>query len=357
MKWKYTPKQDDRAVPVACCDLVHRGRELRRRQDPDGDARRPGARARRQHGQGGLERQERRPDQGRDDDDGRASSSRTSTSSASRAASSACADGWPPTTSTTASSSWKAYSMGPDEDIKLAADFNSANPHYGQRGEGTKTWPGEHVEAGRRHDLGLVLVGPRPEPPLLLDRATRAPGTRRRGKGDNKWSMTIFARNPDTGEAKWAYQMTPWDAWDFDGINEHILADLNIGGKKVKALIHFDRNGFALHARPDQRDAARRRAVRVRRTGRRASTRRPGGPSRWPTKRTKQGEDTKDICPCAMGGQGSAAGRLLAQDRARLRRHQQHVHELRGRGGEVHRGRPLGRRERADDARPRWPPR
>ena len=33
--------------------------------------------------------------------------------------------------------------MGPDEDIKLAADFNKANPHYGQQGEGTKTWPGQ----------------------------------------------------------------------------------------------------------------------------------------------------------------------------------------------------------------------
>src|SRR5438046_5292267 len=44
--------------------------------------------------------------------------------------------------------------------------------------------------------------------------------------GDNKWSMTIFARDVDTGKAKWAYQMTPWDAWDYDGVNEMILADL-----------------------------------------------------------------------------------------------------------------------------------
>ena len=64
-------------------------------------------------------------------------------------------------------------------------------------------------------------------------------------EGDNKWSMTIFARDPDTGMAKWAYQMTPWDAWDYDGINEHVLLDLTIGGRDVKALVHFDRNGFA----------------------------------------------------------------------------------------------------------------
>ena len=47
------------------------------------------------------------------------------------------------------------------------------------------------------------------------------------------------------GEAKWGYQMTPWDAWDYDGINEHLLLDLNIGGKKSRRWSHFDRNGFA----------------------------------------------------------------------------------------------------------------
>src|SRR2546426_2676949 len=62
--------------------------------------------------------------------------------------------------------------------------------------------------------------------------------------GDNKWSMTIFARNPDNGEAKWVYQMTPHDEWDYDGVNENVLVDLTIGGKPVKSLVHFDRNGF-----------------------------------------------------------------------------------------------------------------
>jgi PQQ-dependent dehydrogenase (methanol/ethanol family) len=63
--------------------------------------------------------------------------------------------------------------------------------------------------------------------------------------GDNKWSMSIFARNLDTGMAKWVYQMTPHDEWDYDGVNEMPLVDLTIAGKKVPALVHFDRNGFA----------------------------------------------------------------------------------------------------------------
>ena len=56
--------------------------------------------------------------------------------------------------------------------------------------------------------------------------------------------MTIFARDADTGEAKWLYQMTPHDQWDYDGINEMILTDQAIDGKERKLLTHFDRNGF-----------------------------------------------------------------------------------------------------------------
>ena len=44
--------------------------------------------------------------------------------------------------------------------------------------------------------------------------------------------------------ARWVYQMTPHDEWDYDGINEMILAELNVGGKDTPALVHFDRNGF-----------------------------------------------------------------------------------------------------------------
>ena len=56
--------------------------------------------------------------------------------------------------------------------------------------------------------------------------------------------MTIFARDPDDGMAKWVYQMTPHDEWDFDGINEMILVDQEIDGAERKLLVHFDRNGI-----------------------------------------------------------------------------------------------------------------
>jgi PQQ-dependent dehydrogenase (methanol/ethanol family) len=44
--------------------------------------------------------------------------------------------------------------------------------------------------------------------------------------------------------AKWLYQMTPHDEWDYDGVNEMILSDISVGGTDRKALVHFDRNGF-----------------------------------------------------------------------------------------------------------------
>ena len=116
--------------------------------------------------------------------------------------------------------------------------------HYGRFGEGTKTWPGEQWKNGGGTTWGWYAYDPDLN---LVYYGTGNPGTWNPTprKGDNKWSMTIFARDADTGDAKWGYQMTPWDSWDYDGINEMVLVDLTIGGKAVKALVHFDRNGFA----------------------------------------------------------------------------------------------------------------
>ncbi len=58
--------------------------------------------------------------------------------------------------------------------------------------------------------------------------------------GDNLYTNSTLALNPDTGEMKFFYQYTPWDVWDFDGVNETILADL--GGDRV--WLHGDRNGL-----------------------------------------------------------------------------------------------------------------
>ena len=82
------------------------------------------------------------------------------------------------------------------------------------------------------------------------------------GKFDNKWSMSIFARNVDTGEAEWVYQMTPFDQWDYDGINEVVLVDMNVDGKMRKMPGALRPQRLRLCARSHGRHAAARQQVR-----------------------------------------------------------------------------------------------
>ena len=299
VKWKYTPKQDDRAVPVACCDLVHRGVNY-----VDGkilfstlDAQVIALDAK----TGKEIWKVRNGDPTRGETMTGAGMVIKDKYIVGISGGEFGVRGWVAAYNiNTGAQAWKARSMGPDEDLLLAADFNEANPHYGRFGEGTRTWPGDQWKVGGGTTWGYWSYDPELN---LFYYGTGNPGTWNPTprKGDNKWSMTIWARNPDTGRAKWAYQMTPWDAWDYDGVNEGILADLTIGGKKVKALVHFDRNGFAYTLdRTNGTLLVAEPFVYVNwATG---IDKRTGRPIEDPTKRTRQGQDTTDICPCAMGG-------------------------------------------------------
>ncbi|HEX4239903.1 MAG TPA: PQQ-dependent dehydrogenase, methanol/ethanol family, partial [Steroidobacteraceae bacterium] len=144
-------------------------------------------------------------------------------------------------------------------DVCLTKNTNKKHPEYGTAGKdlGIHTYPDEEWKRGGGAawgwyaydpDLHMVYYGTgnpglwspqyRCAEPLTQENCNS-------GKYDNKWSMSIFARNVDTGEASWVYQMTPFDQWDYDGINEVVLVDINIDGKMRKCLVHFDRNGFA----------------------------------------------------------------------------------------------------------------
>ena len=157
---------------------------------------------------------------------------------------------------------WTCHSTGSDKDVCLTPETNKANPHYGTAGSdiGITSYPPDEWKIGGGAPWAWGSYDPDAQARLLFDRQPRSlePGPSLRytgadhthekcndGKYDNKWSMTIFARKVDTGEAVWAYQMTPFDQWDYDGVNENILTDMDIDGKKVKVLTHFDRNGFA----------------------------------------------------------------------------------------------------------------
>src|SRR5713226_7163954 len=122
--------------------------------------------------------------------------------------------------------------------------------------------------------------------------------------GDNKWSMTIFARNPDTGVAKWVYQMTPHDEWDYDGINEMILADIPVKGKETKALVHFDRNGFGytLDRQTGQLLVAEKYDPKVNwATHVDLKTGRPEVVKQYSTQAGGEDHNSQQICPAALG--------------------------------------------------------
>jgi alcohol dehydrogenase (cytochrome c) len=63
-------------------------------------------------------------------------------------------------------------------------------------------------------------------------------------KYDNKYVSSIVAIRPQTGEIVWNYQYSPNDPYDYDGVNENVLAEIKVDGKQRKVIIHADRNGF-----------------------------------------------------------------------------------------------------------------
>jgi alcohol dehydrogenase (cytochrome c) len=140
------------------------------------------------------------------------------------------------------SRAWRAYSEGPDDQILFDANTTELGKPVG-KDSSLKTWQGDQWKIGGGDTWGWISYDPQLN---LVYYGSGNPSTWNpvQRPGDNKWSMTIFARNADTGVAKWAYQMTPHDQWDYDGVNEMILVDINVKGQPTKALVHFDRNGF-----------------------------------------------------------------------------------------------------------------
>ena len=138
---------------------------------------------------------------------------------------------------------WRAFSTGPDSEMLVDPEKTTELGKPIGKDSSLKSWEGDQWKTGGGSTWGWYSYDPKLN---LIYYGTANPSTWNpvQRPGDNKWSLTIFARNPDNGEAKWVYQMTPHDQWDYDAINEMILADLNIGGKERKTLVHFDRNGF-----------------------------------------------------------------------------------------------------------------
>ena len=138
---------------------------------------------------------------------------------------------------------WRAYNTGPDSDVKIGPQFK---PFYDQdKGKdlGVKTWPGDARRTGGANVWGWLAYDPELD---LLYHGTGNPGpwNPEQRPGDNKWSSGIFARRPDDGSAVWYYQWSYHDTFDYDGINEQVLLDMQFGGRPRKVLVRAERNGY-----------------------------------------------------------------------------------------------------------------
>jgi PQQ-dependent dehydrogenase (methanol/ethanol family) len=194
---------------------------------------------------------------------------------------------------------WRAFNTGPDADVRIGPDFH---PFYAKdRGPdlGVKTWGPNAWKLGGGTVWGWLSYDPELN---LLYYGTSNPGVWNPDMrpGDNKWSITLFARDPDTGNAKWAYQFAPHDSWDYDEIMENVLVDMPWHGQNRKLLIHPGRTGFVYLF--DRATGELLSADKYQPTNWASGyDLKTGEPLIDPAKRTHQGTITRDICPSSTG--------------------------------------------------------
>ncbi len=202
---------------------------------------------------------------------------------------------------------WKGYSMGPDADTLInpnkTTTWKDGKVQKVGKNSSLKTWEGDQWKIGGGTtwgwysydpDLNLVYYG-------SGNPSTWNPVQR---PGDNKWSMSLWARDADTGEVKWVYQMTPHDEWDFDGINETVLVDQKVNGTMRKLIVHFDRNGFGYTL--DRVTGELLVAEKFDKTVNWAThvdmkSGRPQVVNQYSTEYNGEDENTENVCPAALG--------------------------------------------------------
>jgi PQQ-dependent dehydrogenase (methanol/ethanol family) len=196
---------------------------------------------------------------------------------------------------------WTAYSTGPDKDVLIGPNFKPFYKKDQGQNLGVSTWPPDQWKMGGGTIWGWVSYDPETN---LIFYGTGNPGVWNADQrpGNNEFSCAIFARDADTGEAKWVYQIGPHDEWDYDEIMENIAVDMDWGGRMRKLLIHPARAGFMF--------------VLDRETGEVLSAPKfvpstnwafgynlkTGEPDQNPAKQTHLNKVVRDICPSSTGG-------------------------------------------------------
>ncbi len=107
-------------------------------------------------------------------------------------------------------------------------------------GEVNATWPGDMWQTGG----GAPWLGGTYDAEtdtLIFGTGNPAPWNSHLREGDNLYAASRIGIDPTNGEIKWYFQTTPWEGWDYDGVNEVIpFTDAEGNGRLATA----DRNGF-----------------------------------------------------------------------------------------------------------------
>ncbi len=173
---------------------------------------------------------------------------------------------------------------------------------------GNDSWKGDSWEHGGAvawligsYDpkTNLVMFGT--SNPGPWNSAVRSTGNGDYGKLSNLYSASTVALDADTGQIKWYLQNTPEDAWDYDGVNEAVLVDLTIAGKKTPVFMKADRNGFFFVAnRETGKPISAEKYVPVTWASKWDVT--TSKPVEDPEKRAGPGHPIKGACPNLIGG-------------------------------------------------------
>jgi alcohol dehydrogenase (cytochrome c) len=203
---------------------------------------------------------------------------------------------------------WRAYSTGPDDEMLVDPQKTTQLGKPIGANSSLESWKGDQWKTGGGCTWGWYSYDPELN---MVYYGSGNPSTwnPKQRPGDNKWSMTIFARDADTGVAKWVYQMTPHDEWDYDGVNEMPLVDQKVDGKDRKLLVHFDRNGFSYVMdrtngdllKADKYDPAVNWATKIDMDRTSKTFGRPVLDPKFSTEANGEDANTKGVCPAALG--------------------------------------------------------
>jgi PQQ-dependent dehydrogenase (methanol/ethanol family) len=203
---------------------------------------------------------------------------------------------------------WKGYSMGPDSEMLMDPNttmtFTDGKMAPVGKDSSLKTWQGDQWKIGGGTTWGWYSYDPELNA-MFYGNGNPSTWNPKQRPGDNKWSMSLWSRDVDSGKVNWVYQMTPHDEWDFDGINEVPLFEgKDKNGKERKMLAHFDRNGFGYTLDrktgellvAEKFDPAVNWATHVD-----MKTGRPQVVAKYSTHQNGEDVNSKGICPAALG--------------------------------------------------------